>query len=47
MKPWLEKKFGNYVNNLKNFYEGDKQNQAQVAIDYIAGMTDSFTLSPP
>ena len=38
------KKFGSYLSKMKVFYDKEKKIPKRIVCDYIAGMTDNYTL---
>ena len=43
-KNYLAQRFGDYLKKMKDFYKEEKAASLQVVLDYIAGMTDDYSI---
>jgi dGTPase len=43
-KTMLSSRFSNYLSKMENFYKNIEKSNANIVLDYIAGMTDDYAL---
>ena len=43
-KNYLAQRFGDYLKKMKSFYKSENADIIQIVMDYIAGMTDDYSI---
>jgi dGTPase len=43
-KNFLAARFGDYVGKMKEFYMQEQESEADIVLDYVAGMTDDYAI---